>query len=152
MALSFRRNGDGTFSITVLQQERRLLEALLPQLRELITDDDQLTWRLFPNPYPDDSDAADDYASMIGDDLRDHHLESLDVVEATLDAKRLEEDQLEAWMHAVNDLRLVIGSRLDVEEDTEVDDFDDDVEQSLYVTYLYLGSMLERIVRAVAGE
>lgn len=152
MALSFRRNGDGSFSITIPQAERQLLEQLLPQVRELIQDHDQLAWRLFPNPYPKHEKAADQYAEMIGDDLEDKHLAALSTVEETLDAKRLDEDQMAAWMSAVNDVRLVIGTRLKVEEETEIDDFEDDTEQSLFLTYSYLGLMLERIVMAIAGE
>ena len=152
MALSFRRNGDGSFSITIPQQERQLLEQLIPQMRELIESHDQLAWRLFPNPYPDHEKAADDYSEMIGDDLEERHLAALTVVEETLDAKRLEEDQMAAWMSAVNDLRIVIGTRLGVEEDTEIDDFVGEVDQSLFLTYSYLGIMLDRIVQAVSGE
>lgn len=152
MALSFRRNGDGSFSITIPQQERQLLEQLIPQMRELIEGHDQLTWRLFPNPYPKHEKAADDYAEMIGNDLEDKHLHSLKTVEETLTATRLEEEQMQSWMHAINDLRIVIGTRLKVDEDTEIDDYADDTEQSLFLTYSYLGIMLERIIVAVAGE
>lgn len=152
MALSFRRNGDGSFSITIPQQERQLLEQLIPQMRELIQSHDPLAWRLFPNPYPDHDKAADQYAEMIGDDLEERHLEALETVEGTLDAKRLEADQMTAWMSAVNDLRLVIGTRLKVEEETEIDDYQDDTEQSLFLTYSYLGIMLDRIVQAVADS
>ncbi|MEM7094989.1 MAG: DUF2017 family protein [Actinomycetota bacterium] len=152
MALSFRRNGDGSFSITIPQQERRLLEELIPQVRELISDHDQLAWRLFPNPYPEHEKAADQYAEMIGDELQDNHLAALATVEATLDAKRLDEDQMNAWMGAVNDVRLVIGTRLKVEEDTEIDSYEDETDQALFLTYSYLGLMLERIVVAIAGD
>jgi len=57
-----------------------------------------------------------------------------------------------AWMSAVNDLRLVIGTRLKVDEETEIEDYEDDTEQSLFLTYSYLGLMLEHIVMAIAGE
>lgn len=150
MALSFRRNGDGTFSITIPQQERQLLEQLVPQMRELIEGHDPLTTRLFPNPYPDHEKAADQYEEMIGDDLKNRHLDALTTVESTLDAKRLDADQMGAWMSAVNDLRLVIGTRLNVGEETEIDHYVDDTDQSLFLTYSYLGVMLERIVEAVA--
>jgi len=152
MALSFRRNGDGTFSITIPQQERLLLEQLVPQMRELIEDNDQLAWRLFPDPYPNHEKASAEYTDMIGDELREKHLASLAVVESTLDAKRLDDEQIMSWMHAVNHLRLVIGTRLNVEEETELDSYDTDTEQSLFVTYSYLGFMLERIVQAISGE
>lgn len=152
MALSFRRNGDGSFSITIPQQERQLLDQLLPQLRELIEGADPLAWRLFPNPYPDHVKAADEYADLIGDELRDNRLAALDTVTETLDAKRLEADQMGAWMQSINDLRLVIGTRLGVEEETEVEDYESDTDRSLFITYSYLGVMLDRIVVAITGE
>lgn len=152
MAVSFRRNGDATFSITIPIQERHLLEQLIPQLRELIADHDPLTWRLFPNPYPDNEKAADDYAELIGDDLTEKHVAALATVEATLDQKRLDEDQMVHWMHAINHLRLVIGTRLKVDEDTELEDYEEDDERSLFATYSYLGWILEQIVEALSGD
>ena len=152
MALSFRRNGDGSFSVTIPQAEREHVGMLIEDMRELIADQDQFTWRLFPNPYPDHEKAADQYAEMIGDELREKHIAALDVVRDTLDAKRLEAEQLNAWMHAVNHVRLVIGTRLDVTEESDFDDFADEVDRSLFLTYVYLGYMLEQIVVAIAGD
>ena len=110
MALSFRRNGDGSFGVTLPLHDRSLLEALVPQMRELITQHDPDTWRLFPNPYPKHEKAADEYAELIGDDLKDRHIAALTTVEETLDAKRLDEDQMIQWMSAINHLRLFMGT------------------------------------------
>ena len=60
---------------------------------------------------------------LIGDELTNKHVAALNTVEATLEAKRLDEEQMVAWMHAINHLRLVIGTRLDVDEDTEYEDY-----------------------------
>lgn len=152
MAVSFRRNGDASYSITIPIQERQLLEQLVPQMRELIQEHDPLTWRLFPNPYPDHEKAADEYSDLIGDDLTEKHVAALDTVEATLDAKRLDEEQMISWMHALNHLRLVIGTRLKVREDSDYEEYEDDTERSLFATYSYLGWMLEKIVTALSGE
>jgi len=146
--LSFRRNGDGSFGVTMRQHDRSLLEHLVPQMRELITQHDPDTWRLFPNPYPKHEKAADEYSDLIGDDLKDRHLAALDTVEA----KRLDEEQLVQWMNAVNHLRLFMGTRLKVTEESDYDDFDDEAELALFDMYVYLGGMLELIVRAVAGD
>ena len=151
MALSFRRNGDGSFGVTLPLHDRSLLESLVPQMRELITQHDPDTWRLFPNPYPKHEKAADEYAELIGDDLKDRHLAALDVVMETLDKKRLDEDQMVAWMHAINHLRLFMGTRLEVTEESDYDDFDTDEGLALFEMYNYLGAVLELIVRTVAG-
>ena len=135
MALSFRRNGDnlGSFGVTLPMHDRSILVGVVPQIRELVNSVDAIpfTWRLFPNPYPNHHRAAAEYAELIGDDLRIKHLAALDTVSETLDAKRLDEDQMVAWMHAVNHLRLFMGTRLDVSEETEVEDFDTEQDQAL---------------------
>lgn len=132
--------------------DRSLLEALVPQMRELIERNDLDTWRLFPNPYPDHEKAADEYSDLIGDDLKDKHLAALDTVAETLDAKRLDEEQMISWMHAVNNLRLFMGTRLDVTEESDFGDYTTEQEQMLFEMYSYLGHVLELIVQAVAGE
>lgn len=152
MALSFRRNGDGSFGITLPMHDRSLLEALIPQMRNLIEQHDPDTWRLFPNPYPDHEKAADEYSDLIGNDLKDGQLAALTTVEETLDAKRLDEDQMVAWMQAVNHLRLFMGTRLNVTEESDYDDFESDQELAMFDMYCYLGAVLDLIVRAVSGE
>jgi len=132
--------------------DRSLLEVLIPQMRELVTQHDPDTWRLFPNPYPKHAKAADEYAELIGDDLKDKHVGALDTVERTLDAKRLTEDEMVSWMNAVNHLRLFMGTRLKVTEESDYDDFQTEEELALFDMYVYLGGMLELIVRAMAGD
>ena len=152
MALSFRRNGDGSFSMTLPIHDRSLLDALIPQMRELITEHDADTWRLFPNPYPQHEKAADEYSELIGDDLKDRHLAALDTVIETLDEKKLSEEQMVSWMQAVNHLRLFMGTRLKVTEESDYDDFETEAEQGLFEMYAYLGAVLELIVRAMSGH
>lgn len=152
MALSFRRNGDATFSITVPNAERRLIEQLIPQMRELIEQQDPLIWRLLPNPYPEHANAASEYRELIGEELTSIQVNSLDTVIETLDRKRLDIDQIEAWMRSINYLRLTIGTRLEVQESSELDDYVGETERSLFETYNYLGFMLEQVVEAISGE
>ena len=49
---------------------------------------------------------------------------SVDAVEASVDADMLDADQLTAWMQAVNALRLILGTMLEITEDDEELDFD----------------------------
>lgn len=152
MALSFRRNGDGSFSMTLPMHDRSLFEVLIPQMRELVTNHDADTWRLFPNPYPKHDKAADEYSELIGDDLKDRHLAALDTVTETLDEKRLTEEQMIGWMQALNHLRLFMGTRLKVTEESNFDDFEDEAEAGLFEMYAYLGYILEMIVQAISGH
>lgn len=152
MALSFRRNGDGSFGMTLPMHDRSLLEMLIPQMRNLIEQHDPDTKRLFPNPYPDHEKAADEYADLIGDDLKNGQLAALTTVEETLNEKRLDEDQMVAWMQAINHLRLVMGTRLNVTELSDYADFNTEEELVMFDMYTYLGEVLHLIVRTVSGE
>lgn len=154
-----RRRRDGAFDVRLRGWERDLLSSLVPQLREMLTAGsgggaggagvDPILKRLFPTAYVDDAALDAEYQSLVRDDLLEGHLAALDLVEETLDADVVTEEQLLAWMGAVNDLRLVLGTRLDVSED--MDEIDpDDPDASLFAAYSYLGWLLENIVAALA--
>ena len=49
-------------------------------------------------------------------------------------------------MGAVNDIRLVIGTKLDVSEDPSFDIDEDDPDAQAHAIYTYLGWLLEQIV------
>ena len=71
------------------------------------------------------------------------------MVEATVDATELDAEQLAAWMGAVNDLRLVLGTKLDVSEDPMFEIPDDDPDVQAYAIYTYCSWLLEQIVEAL---
>ncbi len=98
----------------------------MDQLRELLTTDSPALERLFPPPYGDDVDRNQGYAAVAHPELIEHRLAALDVVERSADATELDEDQLNAWMRSVNDLRLVLGTILEVTEDGEAPEVDPD--------------------------
>jgi hypothetical protein len=74
---------------------------------------------------------------------------SIDVMESTIDATSLDEEQLTAWMGAINDLRLVLGTRLDVSEDDEPPPDPGDPAAALHEIYHYLGVLLEAVIDAL---
>lgn len=150
MALSFRRNGNGTFNITISERDREILSFLIPQVTDLIEAGDELTWRLFPNPHPDDDQAADNYRDLTGDELTRHHLNALNTMLNTLSSQVLSEEQLESWMFSLNHIRLVLGSRLDIDSESEIEDFSD-AEEPIFATFSYCGFVLEHIVEALSG-
>jgi hypothetical protein len=148
-----KRTRKGDFEIRLAEGERDLLARLVPQLRELLLDADEpdpSLRRLFPTAYADDPARDAEYQRLVHDDLRERHKRSLDMLEATVQATRLEEEELLAWMGAVNDLRLVLGTRLDVSEDTEYEIDPSDPDAPAMAVYSYLGFLLEHIVAALA--
>jgi hypothetical protein len=106
--------------------------------------------RLFPSAYPDDPDADSFYRLLSHDELLAKRLANLDLFEEALDAKELTEIQLNGLMGAVNDLRLVLGTKLDVSEEQLPDEIDDDdPDGPAFAIYSYLGWILELVVDAL---
>ena len=149
-----RRTRKGDFEIRLADGERDLLARLVPQLRELLLDaedgPDPSLRRLFPTAYPDDPERDAEYHQLVHDDLLGRHQAALDTLEATIQETRLDEEQLVAWMGAINDLRLVLGTRLDVSEDTDLDVDPEDPDSAALAVYGYLGFLLEHVVAALA--
>jgi hypothetical protein len=128
-----------------------MLTNLVDQLRDLLLDGSSpLLRRLFPTAYPSDAEADAAYADLVGDQLLAAKLDALDTVEATIEGGEFTEEQLIGWMQAVNSLRLVLGTRLDVSEDLDPGDVaDDDPDKALWVSYELLTQMLAIIVDAL---
>jgi hypothetical protein len=108
-----RRTRTGQFELRIPSEEREVLRSLPGELRELLATDDPALERLFPPAHPDDPGLDAEYRDLTRGELMSGRLTSLQVMEATIDAGRLDEEQLLAWLGAVNDLRLVLGTRLD---------------------------------------
>jgi len=149
----FSRTSDETFAIRISDEERDLLDHLVPQLREILMstaptgDVDPMTRRLFPTAY--NQDAGDDaaYQELMRDRLLVSRLESLEVLETTSRATVLSAEEIDAWVNTINQLRLVLGTRLDVGEDDEPSDLDpDDPSTASLAIYHYLGHLLGEIL------
>jgi Domain of unknown function (DUF2017) len=140
----------GAFLLRLPDGERELLAQLLGELRTLLKlgPDDPRLRRLYPAAYADDEEKEAEYRQLTHEELSSGRLAALDTVEQTIAADRLTPEELTAWMHAVNALRLVLGTMLDVNED---DPFAVDPEAPNareYMLYGYLGLLLEEIVQA----
>jgi hypothetical protein len=102
--------------------------------------------------YPDlDPEAQAEFELLVGDELVASRLAAIDQVEATLDAQELTDEDLLAWMQALNAVRLVLGTILDVSEDDsgyEVDD--DDPDAGTWALYGYLSFLLDQLVDAAS--
>ena len=146
-----KRNRAGRFDVRLPAEERELLRVVAPQLRAILDGD--LTQpelrRLFPTAYVDDPERDREYHALVRDDLADRRRAAIDTLLATADERELDEEQLVAWMGAVNDLRLVIGTRLDVSEEMELAPDPSDPDAPLLAVYGYLGFLLEAIVAAL---
>jgi hypothetical protein len=147
-----RRRRSGGFRLDLPAEERALLSRLLPQLREVIAlpPDDPRVRRLYPTAFPDDPEKEAEYQRFMQSELVASRTAAIDTVEGSLDANELDEEQALAWMAAVNTLRLVLGTMLDVDEDLDLGRLPaDDPDIESYALYAYLSLLLEELVSAL---
>ena len=134
---------------------RELLRSLLAQLRELVGSDDPGVVRLFPPAYSNDDAASEEYRRLVHDDLVTRRRAAIDVMDNTLGEETLDAEQLAAWLSALHDLRLVLGTRLGITEDGELDDLElddpDEPAAARYSLYRALAALEEDMVDALSG-
>ena len=145
------RTRRGTYDLHLPAAERALLVNLVDQLRELLslTTDDPAVRRLFPTADHEDAERDREYQQLVRDELLERRLAALATVEETTFLDEVTEEQLSGWLTALNDLRLVLGTRLDVsEDDGELEE--DDPNAPALAVYGYLGFLLSEVVEALA--
>jgi hypothetical protein len=148
-----RRRG-GEIRLRFPREERELLRSLPAELRSLLADEpqDPSLRRLFPPAYADDDESEREYRGMMQDELLAGRLAALRTLEETAGADRLREEELEAWLGALNDLRLVLGTRLDIQENTFEAGLDSrDPRAPELALYAYLTWLQDQAVEAAAS-
>jgi hypothetical protein len=173
----FRRNRHGEVWLHLPDAEQALMRNLLDQLGGLLAADepdeptdpleelvgidptaqrpsDPALARLFPDAYAD-PEQADEFRRFTQKDLRTTKLENQRLAAATLERPnptQLSADEAHAWLGALNDLRLTLGTRLEVTDDGPGEFADlpeDDPRRALYVVYDWLTYHQDRLVRAL---
>ncbi|UWP87680.1 DUF2017 domain-containing protein [Dactylosporangium fulvum] len=125
---------------------------------------DPVIERLFPDVYRDDPSASADLRRYTEDDLRSAKLEQaamlLDALPVEGGEVALDEEQAEAWLRALTDVRLTLGLRLgiiddDVDIEAELDEaiLKDPTSQRVgqLSVYQYLTYLQESLVGALMG-
>jgi hypothetical protein len=112
--------------------------------------------RLFPDGYREDAEAAADFRRYTEPDLREGKRTAARTARETLGtpdaAVQLDDEQARCWLASLNDLRLAIGTRLEVTEDTEemyARLAADDARRATLDVYLWLGYLQETLVDAL---
>jgi hypothetical protein len=143
-----RRNRRGEIELHLPDAARQVMAQLCGELRELLGTDDPSLRRLFPTAYHDEPERDVEYQLLARDELLARRVAALDAMAATAGERQLDTAGLTAWMGSVNDLRLVIGTNLDVSE--EDGPFDPDApDASARAVYGYLTALLDEVVRAL---
>ena len=145
------RRKDGTVRFNLDKPSLELIESITGQVREkilLFSDPD--TTRLTPPAHPDRPDLNDEFNELQADSLLAQRLDDLDILERT-GTEDLTLDQLEQWLRAANAVRLVIGTRLDVSEETTYPD-EDDPDAGLFWIYEFFALLQYEVLRILSGE
>ncbi|TDB92013.1 DUF2017 domain-containing protein [Actinomadura sp. 7K534] len=157
-------------------EEAALVRALMEQLLALLGDapaaddelasigiadnatksDDPVLARLFPDAYQDDGEAAGEFRRYTEMGLRDGKREAAETVLNSLgepgDDVMLDEKQAQVWLRALNDVRLALGTRLDITEEwyEETEGMDPrDPRAPMFAAYDWLTMLQESLVRAL---
>ncbi len=146
----FRPSPSGGFDVAVPSGVRAMLGDVMGGLEELLSSDSPHLRRVFPTAYPDDPEREAGYQALVRGELIDRHRASAAVIEATIDADHLTEEELTAWMTASNALRLVFGTALDVSEDDDPSIDPDDEDAPARIAYRVLTELVDDMVKALA--
>ena len=151
-ARPLKRTRSGHYEIRLSAEERTLLRGLGPLMRQVLTDDtDPARQRLFPVAYPDDEDRQTEYRLLAYGELLESHLGALTTLEETVDANRLDAEAVYAWMRALNEVRLVLGTRLEITEEGDERPADaDDPQAQAFAIYDYLTWLQGEIIEILA--
>lgn len=128
-----------------------------------VRPDDPVLHRLFPDAYREDEVAAQEFRRYTEHDLRRRKAADAQALAASLPQSsasgpvtlRLDADLARQWLGALNDLRLVLGTRLGVHDDDADADDDADVEpdaptsQPMLLAYRWLTYVQATLVDAL---
>jgi Domain of unknown function (DUF2017) len=146
------RAGNGDILLRLPEHERELLRGIALSVRERLDagDGDPTLRRLFPPAYAEPEREAE-YRELTRAQLLTGRERALDLLAATVDRDRLAPEEADSWLRALNDMRLVLGTALDVKEDLDWGAIDtDNPHAPEYAMYGYLSWIQEQLVDATA--
>ena len=178
----FHRHGDNAFVAEFSESEREVLINLVEQIIELLAErtdnhvddplaamvgitthdtppDDEVLLRLLPNAYADQVDAAE-FRRYTESTLRAkkyaHSMSMRMGLKSAIDGIiEVDHDGANDWLGAMNDIRLALGVRLNVEQNSH-DELEllapDDPMRGVYAVYSWLGWLQESLIVALMDE
>ncbi|WP_426574767.1 DUF2017 family protein [Aquihabitans sp. McL0605] len=114
-----KRRSDGRYDVNLDDDSREVLTLLLADLSsQLDTGPDHPNLdRLSPPAYLDDDEADAGYQLLAGEELRTSRQASIATVIDSLTRTEVTEPELWDWIQALNAVRLVVGTRLEIDDD-----------------------------------
>ena len=178
----FKRHGSNSYVAEFAENEREILINLCEQIIELLAErvdhghedplaamvgitthdsppEDEVLRRLLPNAYADEVDASEfrRYTESTLRGKKQAHAMSMRMYLKSADdgIVDLDHDNANAWLGAINDIRLALGVRLNVQENNS-DALEllgpDDPLRGVYAVYTWLGWLQESLLSALMDE
>ena len=108
--------------------------------------------RLFPPAYVDDDEAERNYQDLVRGDLIEQRSRALRAVDHVTHSSQVDGEEMAAFLEALNSLRLVLGTHLDVPENLDDLGAEDDPRSITMSAYTYLSWLEEQVVDALSGS
>jgi hypothetical protein len=152
--------GEGKLAVHLAREESELLRRLCDEMRALLAGgadgNDPVLGRLFPDAYEQPEEARA-YRELVGDDLRRSKVTALEGLARDLGGGEVDAelglDAAETWLTALNDMRLAIGTRLNVDEERMAAELDERDPQAPAMSILHwLGWLQQSLLEARAEE
>ncbi len=144
------RIAENRFIFDVPEVLRTSVLDLATQLDDELDGDNDMVQRLFPTAYPDDPEKEAGYQILARSELIDTRHSAIDTVRASVKEVEVDGETLDAWMRVVNDLRLVIGTHLDLSEDEGWEP--PPGQEASHAVYRWLSYLLQAIVEAQLAD
>lgn len=149
----------GAIHMTLDAEESRMLRNLLDEMKIALQEegamDDAVVERLFPAAYADPDDARA-FSDLVGDELKAGKLQALENAAEALGESGdvdlvLQVSEVDPWLTLLTDLRLAIGTRAGVTEETMEGDLDPSTNPDAPVLALlhWLGWMQESLLEGI---
>ena len=178
----FKRHGDHSYVAQFADSEKEVLLNLCEQIIELLAErtdhgnddplaamvgitmhdtppDDEVLLRLLPNAYADQVDASE-FRRYTESTLRQKKLAHamamrMHLMSAVDGIVEVDHDGANAWLGAMNDVRLALGVRLRVEQNTH-EELEllapDDPMRGVFAVYSWLGWLQESLISVLMDE
>lgn len=142
-------------------EEADLLRELIAEMNTLLEAEvppsDAVKKRLFPDAY-EEREEAEKYRDLVGDDLLQTKKEALRIVRERIGSQgsvetSIPETEIPSWLALLTDLRLAIGTRLEVDEAKMETEFDPDDPDGPAMNVLHwLGWIQATMLEAIGWE
>ena len=164
----FRRNGSqfvASFAIDEVRVLRKVAGEVVGLMMDGFDHTDPVVGRLFPDIYPDRPEDSAEFRLYTEGDLKSSKIDQAGAILAALPDDgpgevRLDDEEADAWLRAINDARLAMGTRLAIGAET---DLGDELDEAMLTdpassrvfqlsVYAYLGYLQESLLNALPEE